>query len=113
MMFFFFFQAEDGIRDGTVTGVQTCALPICELMDFRAVGDTIQMLAYRINFANPAADRYSRLALWQAHRTRQELDAAFKPLNIGGIQDVRVLGRGPSERPLSTQIMGSSGRTTV
>src|SRR5689334_24759551 len=25
----FFFQAEDGIRDGTVTGVQTCALPIC------------------------------------------------------------------------------------
>src|SRR6266481_7875822 len=28
MIFFFFFQAEDGIRDGTVTGVQTCALPI-------------------------------------------------------------------------------------
>src|SRR5439155_6132373 len=26
--FFFFFQAEDGIRDGHVTGVQTCALPI-------------------------------------------------------------------------------------
>src|SRR5437870_9063283 len=25
---FFFFQAEDGIRDGHVTGVQTCALPI-------------------------------------------------------------------------------------
>src|SRR2546430_3939384 len=25
---FFFFQAEDGIRDLTVTGVQTCALPI-------------------------------------------------------------------------------------
>src|SRR5438876_8071307 len=25
---FFFFQAEDGIRDGRVTGVQTCALPI-------------------------------------------------------------------------------------
>src|SRR2546422_2921330 len=26
--FFFFFQAEDGIRDVAVTGVQTCALPI-------------------------------------------------------------------------------------
>src|SRR5205823_10986103 len=26
---FFFFQAEDGIRDKLVTGVQTCALPIC------------------------------------------------------------------------------------
>src|SRR2546422_8519621 len=27
-VFFFFFQAEDGIRDVAVTGVQTCALPI-------------------------------------------------------------------------------------
>src|SRR5437773_939663 len=27
-VFFFFFQAEDGIRDRDVTGVQTCALPI-------------------------------------------------------------------------------------
>src|SRR5205809_5677303 len=31
---FFFFQAEDGIRDVAVTGVQTCALPICrEVLD--------------------------------------------------------------------------------
>src|SRR5256886_11362819 len=30
-MIFFFFQAEDGIRDLTVTGVQTCALPISRL----------------------------------------------------------------------------------
>src|SRR2546430_12903831 len=30
VVWFFFFQAEDGIRDLTVTGVQTCALPICE-----------------------------------------------------------------------------------
>src|SRR2546426_6814730 len=30
--FFFFFQAEDGIRDYKVTGVQTCALPICILV---------------------------------------------------------------------------------
>src|SRR3989454_9205860 len=28
VLFFFFFQAEDGIRDYKVTGVQTCALPI-------------------------------------------------------------------------------------
>src|SRR2546430_4274227 len=31
--FIFFFQAEDGIRDLTVTGVQTCALPISRLRD--------------------------------------------------------------------------------
>src|SRR5258708_29009488 len=29
---FFFFQAEDGIRDDLVTGVQTCALPIFDLI---------------------------------------------------------------------------------
>src|SRR6516164_10258606 len=32
MVRFFFFQAEHGIRDGTVTGVQTCALPIWAAM---------------------------------------------------------------------------------
>src|SRR2546425_137119 len=31
IIFFFFFQAEDGIRDKLVTGVQTCALPILAL----------------------------------------------------------------------------------
>src|SRR2546430_7633494 len=32
---FFFFQAEDGIRDLTVTGVQTCALPISALDELK------------------------------------------------------------------------------
>src|SRR5438552_10315977 len=31
-LFFFFFQAEDGIRDDLVTGVQTCALPIYQVV---------------------------------------------------------------------------------
>ena len=84
-----------------------------ELMDFRAVSDTIQMLVYRINFANPAADRYSRLALWQVHKTRQELDAAFRPLNVGGFQDMRVINRGPSERLVNTEIIGANDRKTV
>src|SRR5437762_5265764 len=35
----FFFQAEDGIRDTSVTGVQTCALPICNADRHRAVGE--------------------------------------------------------------------------
>src|SRR6266481_3133370 len=37
MYLVFFFQAEDGIRDGTVTGVQTCALPIYFLATARLV----------------------------------------------------------------------------
>src|SRR2546425_2172309 len=36
LYFFFFFQAEDGIRDKLVTGVQTCALPISVEGTFRA-----------------------------------------------------------------------------
>src|SRR2546429_6890282 len=36
-MYFFFFQAEDGIRDVAVTGVQTCALPICAAPAFASV----------------------------------------------------------------------------
>src|SRR2546430_11968455 len=35
---FFFFQAEDGIRDLTVTGVQTCALPILGSQTIGATG---------------------------------------------------------------------------
>src|SRR5689334_24741024 len=43
--FFFFFQAEDGIRVGTVTGVQTCALPILA-GSMRCVGRTATQKAY-------------------------------------------------------------------
>src|ERR1051326_2719688 len=75
-----------GLRQGSWIGG--------ELVDFRADGDTIEMLVYRINFANPAADRYSRLALWQVHKTRQDLDAAFKPLNVGSLHDILVVRRG-------------------
>src|SRR2546429_1827659 len=38
---FFFFQAEDGIRDVAVTGVQTCALPIC----FHSVSQVFESVA--------------------------------------------------------------------
>jgi stage II sporulation protein D len=71
------------------------------------------MLVYRINFANPAADRYSRLAVWQVHKTKAELDAAFRSLAIGEFTDMRVVERGPSERPINTDVIGSAGRRTV
>src|SRR2546426_10602124 len=51
MIFFFFFQAEDGIRDYKVTGVQTCALPISETIgedfnfDQRLLDNIFQELA--------------------------------------------------------------------
>jgi stage II sporulation protein D len=84
-----------------------------EAVDFRAVDGAIRMVVFRQNVANPAADRYSRVALWQTHKTRQELDTAFASLKIGDLQDVRVLEQGPSERPVNTEIVGSSGRRQV
>src|SRR5437773_8591324 len=51
---FFFFQAEDGIRDRDVTGVQTCALPICTAKDmpsfYAAIHEIVGTLMYADNF---------------------------------------------------------------
>src|SRR5256885_6592557 len=47
VLFFFFFQAEDGIRDYKVTGVQTCALPIyadAEIVDTGIIADDGEVL---------------------------------------------------------------------
>ena len=71
------------------------------------------MAVYRRNFVNATADRYSRLALWQVHKTKQEIETAFRPLNIGEIRGIRVMERGPSERPVSTEVTGTSGTATV
>src|SRR3712207_7999837 len=43
---FFFFQAEDGIRDIGVTGVQTCALPILPVVLFATLGSVLGALFF-------------------------------------------------------------------
>src|SRR5689334_24646842 len=78
-VFFFFFQAEDGIRDGTVTGVQTCALPICTGGDRRRREIEIRdgaLLEQRLR-GQTAADRghdagAARVKLLQAANHRSE-----------------------------------------
>src|SRR2546428_6454399 len=45
-IFFFFFQAEDGIRYLIVTGVQTCALPICQVRERGERLEPLTTLAY-------------------------------------------------------------------
>src|SRR2546427_2961610 len=54
MYFFFFFQAEDGIRDLTVTGVQTCALPICS--DSESVHGDLRRARRQAEFLRGAPD---------------------------------------------------------
>src|SRR2546427_7307399 len=55
-LFFFFFQAEDGIRDLTVTGVQTCALPIFSSTQLQAAissSDIFSQGAAQVTVFNP------------------------------------------------------------
>src|SRR6266853_3051550 len=56
MLFFFFFQAEDGIRDLTVTGVQTCALPISNVQALRARGVDARLVVFNRYKLHPEAD---------------------------------------------------------
>src|SRR5688572_32284716 len=62
--FFFFFQAEDGIRDLTVTGVQTCALPIFSTHSAMTAMPTI------------ACEVEMRLPMYQAATTGTKFTAA-------------------------------------
>src|SRR5687768_18370999 len=61
LFFFFFFQAEDGIRDVAVTGVQTCALPIflVGLGHFRVVVEAQEAADRRQLARRVAQDRKS------------------------------------------------------
>src|SRR6266568_7975701 len=69
MCSFFFFQAEDGIRDGTVTGVQTCALPISAAVVQPGLfpDDTVpdDLVGYRVPSACQVAGiTYRQLDYW-------------------------------------------------
>src|SRR3972149_3650764 len=71
--FFFFFQAEDGIRDLTVTGVQTCALPIwatyhtgdLHTHDVAIAGDDIWLAATRFSCLAKFSYDFSFLPAWK------------------------------------------------
>src|SRR5256886_8019920 len=58
--FFFFFQAEDGIRDLTVTGVQTCALPIFSRISFSLAPErsSIFLVSACVNFSISSRARF-------------------------------------------------------
>src|SRR6266496_1407466 len=57
MFFFFFFQAEDGIRDLYVTGVQTCALPISNLDSIRRMSEAEEPARLECSTARRFFDR--------------------------------------------------------
>src|SRR5436305_15209019 len=64
----FFFQAEDGIRDADVTGVQTCALPI----SVNVKGDPVSGLAGLV-IADQVTDNFGLLRIGHGRRLFQAL----------------------------------------
>jgi peptidoglycan hydrolase-like amidase len=84
-----------------------------ESFDLRVVDGFVEALVYRPNLGSLSADRYSPLVRWQTHRTRRELDAAIRSLNIGLLEDIRVLARGLSERVVRVEIRGTNGRSEI
>src|SRR5256885_10751467 len=77
--FFFFFQAEDGIRDYKVTGVQTCALPISSGIDRKwvmmAPVGAVRQIWQKTGWKNEDVDLY-------------ELNEAFSVQALGVIREL-------------------------
>src|SRR5690606_39614813 len=81
----FFFQAEDGIRDFHVTGVQTCALPIYLSIHAGAGGTEAQ------DWAQMLLRMYTR---WAENRGFETDVIDFLPGDEAGIKNVTMLVKG-------------------
>src|SRR5437870_7574116 len=90
----FFFQAEDGIRDGHVTGVQTCALPI--LLTRRSARTTV-LITRR---AAGRFGRISRTSLWRQRVRWSRLEVA----------QVALRHRSQGQRRSEERRVGKEGR---
>src|SRR5437763_16714562 len=96
---FFFFQAEDGIRDTSVTGVQTCALAIYDVV-------------YTVQEAQKDKDIYTTngtyaITAWLATKTVETIDA-----NKIGRASCRERGKEPEGKGTVKRKRGKSGRQT-
>src|SRR5207249_7714477 len=85
MLMIFFFQAEDGIRDRNVTGVQTCALPIYSIRHLWArehYARAEQRISARPQLARPTRCRNEAESVGsQARRCRGRQETLFAKLH--------------------------------
>src|SRR5699024_11752580 len=84
---YFFFQAEDGIRDRNVTGVQTCALPICyssyQIQTFSSISEVLETYYATRNLITRIRQKSAELRrVIQTHleRSRKKYDLQLKQL---------------------------------
>src|SRR5687767_15510394 len=94
--FFFFFQAEDGIPDKLVTGVQTCALPISPMPEEWVIAQSA------MRYVGWIKDQRSYSVLEKALTARpKELDVTMDGLMVGGVailgMTLRAIGVGAAD----------------
>src|SRR5579862_2001708 len=122
---FFFFQAEDGIRVGTVTGVQTCALPIyrsplfvvknafrllplscayfprfalCPVERNKFVGEVLKRFIFRSLIKNTTSPQFGKIFLG-------DLDCLNAVVSFGGMDHSLLLRGNPySHSPVWTRL---------
>src|SRR2546421_6867003 len=118
--FFFFFQAEDGIRDLIVTGVQTCALPICTMHKVeghttsrwtRALSlppeDELELAAFILNDAKKPLILVGQGALGAGLEVIEIADKLGAPV-VKALLGKAVI---PDDHPLTTGGLGLLGTT--
>src|SRR3712207_7162961 len=83
ILVFFFFQAEDGIRDIGVTGVQTCALPICAEDRVAGAQRNLEDLAKAEEELGGLRPELERLPALEAELERLEEDRRSEERRVG------------------------------
>src|SRR5260370_854789 len=102
---FFFFKAEDGIRDSSVTGVQTCALPISALQGFGAFLPGHQLLVPR-----PHASDFEVLRISSDRRDWECRDDCPAPRGGATGAAARPLARHRASRACDASLDGKKSR---
>src|SRR5207302_3619372 len=102
---FFFFQAEDGIRDFHVTGVQTCALPIYYPRSHPSPLETCGCIA-DIDPATGHATIYMTSQAPHAHRTLFAMVAGLPEQNIRIVSP--EIGRASCRERVESRVVGVS-----
>src|SRR5688572_31258363 len=85
----FFFQAEDGIRDLTVTGVQTCALPILR----RVASSMSARISARIARHSGTYQRYSGWPSDSASASNLEISSSARAISPSSRSEERRVGK--------------------
>src|SRR5690554_566351 len=102
---FFFFQAEDGIRDADVTGVQTCALPIWGDLLLQAFGTELELADQRLS-----GDLRLEARLREGDLEARRFDASGSLLRLDNITRRDADGQG--EAGWWTRLVLEEGRLT-